>query len=78
MHMTSVVLLLLLITAVAGPAARLLRLPLPLLLIACGIVASLLGFHIDFEPETFLLLFIPPLLFSDAYLMPLHNFRELR
>ena len=29
MHMTSVVLLLLLITAVAGPAARLLRLPLP-------------------------------------------------
>lgn len=78
MHMTSVVLLLLLITAVAGPAARLLRLPLPLLLIACGIAASLLGFHIDFEPETFLLLFIPPLLFSDAYLMPLHNFRELR
>lgn len=78
MHMTSVVLLLLLITAVSGPVARLLRLPLPLLLITCGIVASLLGLSIDFEPETFLLLFIPPLLFSDAYLMPLRDFKELR
>ncbi|WP_338333552.1 Na+/H+ antiporter [Acetobacter sp. LMG 32666] len=78
MHVTSVVLLLLLITAVSGPFSRLLRLPLPLLLIACGVVASLLGLHIDFEPNTFLLLFIPPLLFSDAYLMPLRNFRELR
>ncbi|MFT8417218.1 MAG: Na+/H+ antiporter [Acetobacter sp.] len=76
--MTSVVLLLLLITAVSGPVARLLRLPLPLLLITCGIVASLLGLSIDFEPETFLLLFIPPLLFSDAYLMPLRDFKELR
>lgn len=78
MHVTSVVLLLLLITAVSGPFSRLLRLPLPLLLIACGVVASLLGLHIDFEPNTFLLLFIPPLLFSDAYLMPLRDFRELR
>lgn len=78
MHMTSVVLLLLLITAVSGPVARLLRLPLPLMLIACGVVASLLGLKIDFEPDTFLLLFIPPLLFSDAYLMPLRDFRELR
>ena len=78
MHMTSVVLLLLLITAVSGPVARLLRLPLPLLLITCGIVASLLGLSIEFEPETFLLLFIPPLLFSDAYLMPLRDFKELR
>ncbi|WP_277909545.1 cation:proton antiporter domain-containing protein [Acetobacter okinawensis] len=54
------------------------RVPLPLLLITCGVVASLLGLHIEFEPETFLLLFIPPLLFSDAYLMPLRDFRELR
>lgn len=78
MHMTSVVLFLLLITAVSGPVARLLRVPLPLLLIACGIITSLLGLHIDFEPEAFLLLFIPPLLFSEAYLMPLHDFREQR
>ncbi|WP_180539442.1 Na+/H+ antiporter [Acetobacter okinawensis] len=78
MHITSVVLLLLLVTAVSGPVARLLRVPLPLLLITCGVVASLLGLHIEFEPETFLLLFIPPLLFSDAYLMPLRDFGELR
>lgn len=78
MHTTSVVLLLLLITAVSGPVAGLLRLPLPLLLIAGGVVASLLGLSIDFEPDTFLLLFIPPLLFSDAYLIPLRDFRALR
>ncbi len=78
MHMTSVVLLLLLITAVSRPVARLLHVPLPLLLISCGVVASLLGLGIEFDPETFLLLFIPPLLFSDAYLMPLRDFHELR
>lgn len=78
MHITSVVLLLLLVTAVSGPVARLLRVPLPLLLITCGVIASLLGLNVEFEPETFLLLFIPPLLFSDAYLMPLREFRELR
>lgn len=67
MHVTIVVLALLLITAISDPIAKILSIPLPLLLIACGIASSFLGLNIDFDPETFLLLFIPPLLFSEAY-----------
>ena len=78
MHVTIVVLALLLITAISGPIAKILSIPLPLLLISCGIASSFLGLNINFDPETFLLLFIPPLLFSEAYLIPLRDFRQLR
>lgn len=78
MHVATLVLLLLLVIAVAGPLSRLVRLPLPLLLIAAGAALAVAGVHVRFEPDLFLLLFIPPLLFSDAFLMPLREFRQVQ
>ena len=77
MHVAVTVLLLLFVVALSPVLARVLRLPLPLLQIALGIGASLLDVRISFEPDVFMLLFIPPLLFSDAYLMPMREFRAL-
>ena len=83
MHVATTILLLLFITALSNLLARLLRLlrlpvPLPLLQIGLGTAASLLGVHVAFEPDVFMLLFIPPLLFADAYLMPMREFLELK
>jgi len=74
----TVVLLLLFITSLSSLLSRVVRLPLPLLQIALGVGAGLLGMHVSFEPDVFMLLFIPPLLFFDAYQMPMREFRELR
>jgi Na+/H+ antiporter len=70
MHLTTVILLLLFITALTNLVVTVVRVPLPLLQIAVGAVCDALGFHVSFDPELFLLLFIPPLLFSDAYRIP--------
>ncbi len=72
------ILLLLLLIALCSLASRVSRLPLPLLQVALGAVANLLGLNAELDPATFMLLFIPPLLFSDAYMMPVREFRELR
>ena len=77
MHVATTVLLLLFITTFSLVLSRVVRLPLPLLQIVLGVGASLLGVRVHFEPDVFLLLFIPPLLFSDAYLMPMREFRAL-
>lgn len=77
MHVAVIVLLLLFVVALSPVLARGLRLPVPLLQIALGVGASLLGVRISFEPDVFMLLFVPPLLFSDAYLMPIREFRSL-
>ncbi len=68
MHTVEIVLLLLMLGAVSGLAARYLAaIPLPLLQIALGAALSWpdAGLHVRFDPELFLLLFIPPLLFVD-------------
>ena len=78
MHVATLVLLLLLAIAIAGPLSRLIRIPLPLLLIAAGAGLAAAGVHARFDPDLFLLLFIPPLLFADAFLMPLREFRQLQ
>lgn len=72
MHIVTVVLVLLLAVVVSAFAARLLpfRLPLPLLQIAIGAALSAVGFQVEFDPEVFLLLFIPPLLFLDGWRIP--------
>ena len=46
--------------------------PLPILLVAGGIALSYLpGFdELRIEPDVFFLLFIPPLLFADGWLIP--------
>ena len=77
MHLTTTVLILLLITAVTNLAVTVVRVPLPLLQIAVGALIELAGFHVSFDPSLFLLLFIPPLLFADAYRIPKRELREV-
>jgi len=74
------VLLMLMLGAVTGVAARYLRaIPLPLIQIALGALLSWprQGLHVAFDPELFLLLFIPPLLFSDGWRIPKREFFAL-
>jgi Na+/H+ antiporter len=77
MHLTTTILLLLLITAITNLVVTVVRVPLPLLQIAVGALCDLLGFHVSFDPSLFLLLFIPPLLFADAYRMPKRELSEV-
>jgi len=63
---------LLALVAVAGFVARVLpRVPLPLLQMAlgaaCGWPAA--GLHLTLDPQVFMLLFIPPMLFADGWLI---------
>ena len=48
------------------------KLPLPLIQIALGAMLAWPGFglHVTFDPEIFLMLFIPPLLFADGWRIP--------
>lgn len=66
--------------AVTGIAARYVRaVPLPLIQIAMGALIAWPqgGLHIAFDPELFLLLFIPPLLFADGWRIPKREFFAL-
>jgi CPA1 family monovalent cation:H+ antiporter len=60
------------LTAVGGVLAPWSRMPLPIFLVAVGAAASFLpGLQaVKVDPEVFLLLFIPPLLFADARVLP--------
>lgn len=78
MHVATTILLLLFITTLSLPLARVVRIPLPLVQITLGVGAGFAGIHVSFEPDVFLLLFIPPLLFADAYLMPMREFLALK
>ena len=66
------VLILLMLVSVSRLVARVVPLPLPLLQIAAGALLAVptLGLHVALEPELFLFLFLPPLLFSDGWRMP--------
>ncbi len=80
MHTVEIVLLVLLLGALTGIAARYVRaIPLPLIQITLGAVLSWpqQGLHISFDPELFLLLFIPPLLFADGWRIPKREFFAL-
>ena len=78
MHVAIVTLLLIAATALTSMITRASRVPAPLLQIAVGAAIALAGFHLALEPNVFMLLFIPPLLFADAALMPLRELRSLR
>lgn len=56
------------------------KLPLPVLQIIIGVLLAFpsFGLHVDFDPDLFLFLFIPPLLFADGLRMPLHEFLQSR
>lgn len=73
MHTVEVILLVLMLGAVTGVASRYVTaIPLPLIQITIGALLSWPqeGLHIGFDPELFLLLFIPPLLFADGWRIP--------
>jgi CPA1 family monovalent cation:H+ antiporter len=74
-----IALALLLAVSVIAALAKWVPLPLPILLIAGGIALSFApGFGaVKIDPEIFFLLFIPPLLYADGWLMPKRDLREV-
>ncbi|WP_428376771.1 Na+/H+ antiporter [Lichenicoccus sp.] len=80
MHVAITTLLLLLATTLSSLLSRAsgMKLPLPLLQIAFGVLIALSGHGLQLEPDVFMLLFIPPLLFADAYVIPLRELRRLK
>ncbi|WLS78555.1 Na+/H+ antiporter [Erwinia pyri] len=79
------ILILTLMVSLSGVAARIIPFQIPLPLVQIGLGALLawptFGLHVDFDPELFLVLFIPPLLFADGWKTPtsefLHHGREI-
>jgi CPA1 family monovalent cation:H+ antiporter len=74
------VLILLMLVGVSRLIGRVIPLPLPLVQIAAGAVLAwpTLGLHVALDPELFLFLFLPPLLFSDGWRMPKRELWRLR
>ena len=74
------VLIMLMLVGVSRLLGRVIPLPLPLVQIAAGAALAwpTLGLHVALEPELFLFLFLPPLLFSDGWRMPKREFWRLR
>ncbi|WP_223458825.1 MULTISPECIES: Na+/H+ antiporter [unclassified Pseudomonas] len=74
------VLILLMLVGVSRLIGRVIPLPLPLVQIAAGALLAwpTLGLHVALDPELFLFLFLPPLLFSDGWRMPKREFWHLR
>ncbi|MEE4453125.1 Na+/H+ antiporter [Novosphingobium resinovorum] len=73
METVSIVLFLLLAVVVSGAVARMLpfSVPTPLVQIALGAVIGLSTSHrVELDPELFLFLFLPPLLFLDGWRIP--------
>jgi CPA1 family monovalent cation:H+ antiporter len=72
MQLIEFTLVLLLVTAIGGALVRFTPLGLPIFLVFIGAAASLIpGLDkLTLDPEIFLLLFIPPLLFADARGLP--------
>ena len=79
MQAVELTLLLLVAVAVAGASVRWSKMPLPIFLVVVGWAASFLpGLDaIEVDPELFLLLFIPPLLFVDAWSLPRRDFMRV-
>jgi CPA1 family monovalent cation:H+ antiporter len=79
MEVIQLTLVLLLIIAVGGALVRWTRIGLPIFLVIVGAAASLLpGLgRVNVDPEIFLLLFIPPLLFADARGLPRRDLMHL-
>ncbi|MBB5709219.1 Na+/H+ antiporter [Sphingomonas xinjiangensis] len=73
METVSIVLFLLLAVVVSGAASRMLpvALPTPLVQILLGSAIGLsTSYRVELDPELFLLLFLPPLLFLDGWRIP--------
>jgi len=74
------VLILLMLVSVSKLVGRMIPLPLPLVQIAAGALLAwpTLGLHVALDPELFLFLFLPPLLFADGWRMPKRDLWRLR
>ncbi|MHA6231009.1 Na+/H+ antiporter [Pseudomonas mohnii] len=74
------VLIMLMLVGVSRLIGRVIPLPLPLVQIGAGALLAwpTLGLHVALDPELFLFLFLPPLLFSDGWRMPKREFWRLR
>jgi Na+/H+ antiporter len=74
------VLILLMLVSVSKLVGRVVPLPLPLVQIAAGALLAwpTLGLHVALDPELFLFLFLPPLLFADGWRMPKRDLWRLR
>ncbi len=74
------ILIMTLLVSLSGMVTRMLpfRVPLPLMQIALGALFAWpqFGLHVDFNPELFLVLFIPPLLFADGWKTPTSEFLQ--
>ena len=72
------ILILTLVVSLSGVVTRILpfQVPLPLMQIALGAILAWpqFGLHVDFNPELFMVLFIPPLLFADGWKTPTREF----
>ena len=79
MAVATLILLLLVLVAASGVLVRILPLPLPIIQIGLGILLAwpIDGLRVELEPELFLLVFVPPLLFIDGLLLPKREFAEL-
>lgn len=80
MQVAVFILVVLVFVALSGALVRLVRVPLPVLQIAMGAALAwpVRGIHIEIDPELFLLVFIPPLLFGDAVAAPRRELLALR
>ncbi|WP_349571669.1 Na+/H+ antiporter [Azotobacter salinestris] len=80
MQLLYTILIMLLVVGGTRITAQFIPIPLPLIQIAIGALLAVpaLGLHVRLDPELFLLLFIPPLLFVDGWRMPKGEFWRLR
>lgn len=74
------VLILLTLVSLSKLVGRMIPLPLPLVQIAAGALLALptLGLHVALDPELFLFLFLPPLLFADGWRIPKRELWRIR
>lgn len=72
MELTGLVLLMLVLVVVGSAVARAVpAVPVPFVQLALGAAAGFLGgFELRLDPEVFLMLFVPPLLFLDGWRIP--------
>ncbi len=78
MEQLTTILILLFAVSLSGVASLVSRIPLPLYQIGLGIALAALHVHSTLDPSLFLLLFIAPLLYVDAFRFPRAEFLSLR